>query len=638
MSNSLIKNLKDLEENKQELIDYINEKLNIAGLENSNLNLNSSWEEFQNLIQNLNLHEPLDDEVDQALSMYLSDSFTGKIILNTDVKEYSFYNRTSLKEVELTKENTTLGSYSFYNCPNLEKVNFENISSIGSYSFAECYGLKDSILLNASTINNRAFYFNINNTKMNISEFILTENVKTVGEYAFYSTINDYEILCEHPSKPSNFNSRWAYNAKKIYWNCKLKPYFFEFNNGDPSIHVTTRLLRELPEIEFSKEGYYFDDWYIDSDFSEKVILPYSSSKEIPVLYARWLKNIHFIVVDIEHDNLEIDLGIIPVNNFSDLTNSKIGYTINGFYLDSLLENKITDVMELDSQLIEPTIYIKGTELIIYEFEYTGTEQQAILPAGIYKLECWGAQGVTSTNNISSTRTYDKGGYSSGILTLEEPLQLYVYVGGRPYYDALGDKPQSTIYGGWNGGGGKYSGSSHNDNGPGAGATDMCLIRSDMIFESNSYRRSQESYLSRLIVAGGAGGGRNDYEDCVGGYAPSHSINGYNKAAGMTSGAHFGYGNVGSSQSDDRSGGGAGWYGGQGNDDSHGGGGSSFVWSIEHSQYIPSNYSVNIKYQLKDIKCLSGKEEQLSPLNVIEKGHSGNGYARISKISNLEIN
>ena len=47
------------------------------------------------------------------------------------------------------------------------------------------------------------------------------------------------------------------------------------------------------------------------------------------------------------------------------------------------------------------------------------------LTPGTYKLECWGAQGG-GTNG-----TPGKGGYSTGILTLNSPTQLSVYVGGQ---------------------------------------------------------------------------------------------------------------------------------------------------------------------------------------------------------------
>ena len=53
---------------------------------------------------------------------------------------------------------------------------------------------------------------------------------------------------------------------------------------------------------------------------------------------------------------------------------------------------------------------------------YTGNKVSITLPAGRYCLECWGAQG----GYRSSTEYGGKGGYSKGILTLEEYVDIVV--------------------------------------------------------------------------------------------------------------------------------------------------------------------------------------------------------------------
>lgn len=63
-----------------------------------------------------------------------------------------------------------------------------------------------------------------------------------------------------------------------------------------------------------------------------------------------------------------------------------------------------------------------------FKFNYTGNVQSVDLPAGKYKLQCWGAQGGRSYKGSSGAGS--KGGYSEGVLTLTSPKTLYVFVGG----------------------------------------------------------------------------------------------------------------------------------------------------------------------------------------------------------------
>lgn len=148
-----------------------------------------------------------------------------------------------------------------------------------------------------------------------------------------------------------------------------------------------------------------------------------------------------------------------------------------------------------------------------FNFEYTGAVQSVDLPAGTYKCQCWGAQGGRSCK--SSSYTGSKGGYSEGILTLTEPKTIYVFVGGQGSYGSSA----SIVNGGWNGGGGSVGRSSYTSGGTygysypacGGGATDMCTVSSSMSYSSGRTQRSQDSLLSRFIVAGGGAGGSYAY-------------------------------------------------------------------------------------------------------------------------------
>lgn len=135
----------------------------------------------------------------------------------------------------------------------------------------------------------------------------------------------------------------------------------------------------------------------------------------------------------------------------------------------------------------------------VLNYAYTGSYQEVTLPAGQYKLQCWGAQGGSNAAASSygiTAKAGGKGGYSEGIITLFSKTTVRVYVGGQGTSSA----------GGFNGGGSTTGSSTYNASneqgvsrmGGGGGATDI--------------RLSDGALLSRMIVAGGGSGGAMCYQ------------------------------------------------------------------------------------------------------------------------------
>ena len=99
---------------------------------------------------------------------------------------------------------------------------------------------------------------------------------------------------------------------------------------------------------------------------------------------------------------------------------------------------------------------------------------------GIYKIECWGAQGSNILDKVGG-----KGGYCSGNIQLSKAKTLYIYVGAQS--------------GGFGGGGVSADSERANNFGnDGGGATDVRLI--------NGNFKDFNSLKSRIIVAAGGGG------------------------------------------------------------------------------------------------------------------------------------
>lgn len=263
----------------------------------------------------------------------------------------------------------------------------------------------------------------------------------------------------------------------------------------------------------------------------------------------------------------------------------------------------------------------------ILNYGYTGAVQTVTLPKGIYKLECWGAQG-----GYRSGSSYGgKGGYSVGTLTLTAKTTVYIRSGGS------GNTGKTN--GGFNGGGKRVS-----YNGGGGGS---------------DIRIGQDSLYARVIVAGGGGsdGASSKKGGYGGGKTAGAATDGYGSGGGagtQTSGGSGGSGNSGTfgvggeglyRKSGYGGAGGGGWYGGggtypdsSGDDDKGGGGGSGYVYTSSTASNYPSGCLLNSAYYLTEAKTIAGNASMPSTSGSTETGHQGNGYVRITVIKVQSLN
>lgn len=261
----------------------------------------------------------------------------------------------------------------------------------------------------------------------------------------------------------------------------------------------------------------------------------------------------------------------------------------------------------------------------ILNFDYTGAVQAIALPKGIYKLECWGAQGgYSSSNSGIEVGMGGKGGYSVGTITLNQKTPIYIYAGGVGSISGNGKAD-----GGFPNGGSSWASNTSEGAGGGGGSSDI--------------RIGTDSLHARVIVAGGGGGGGEDNE--TGGYGGGETggISGSGTPGSQT--APSGYFGIGGHTSYDGGGGGGGWYGacpagGQttpatsnsGDDTSGSPGGSGYVYTSSTAKNYPNGCLVNSTHYLTNAKTIAGNTSFPSPSGTSETGHSGNGYCRITVI------
>jgi hypothetical protein len=282
---------------------------------------------------------------------------------------------------------------------------------------------------------------------------------------------------------------------------------------------------------------------------------------------------------------------------------------------------------------------------------YSGTYKTITLPAGTFKLECWGAQG-----GYRSSSTYGGlGGYSYGTLTLSLSTLLYLYSGGSGGNSST--STGSVVAGGFNGGGYRYGYKG------GGGGSDI--------------RISSTSLYSRVIVAGGGGsdgassktgmygggtsGGSStqsytSYSDYCGkggtqtysGYSSSYTAT-TQVTTGLTSQntdyyGGFWFGGSGVTYANGFGGaGGGGWYGGSGtvpdssaDDDRGGGGGSGYVYTSSTYSNYPSGCTLNSTYYLSDASTIAGNTSFTDYSGSTVTGHSGDGAIRITILTLIQ--
>lgn len=292
----------------------------------------------------------------------------------------------------------------------------------------------------------------------------------------------------------------------------------------------------------------------------------------------------------------------------------------------------------------------------VMNFDYTGSVQTATLAPGRYKLECWGAQGGNSNQSNGTYGNGGKGGYSTGILNVSTNTTIYITVGGQGQNGVL----NTRTAGGFNGGGDGYGTHNFGVGGGGGGASDISLT--SPVFSHSSYFinniRDTNSLLSRIIVAGGggsagydvsnnaanggAGGGTTGQDGLsnrvyhgTGGKQTTFGTGGSSEEPNRYSvQAKFGCGASASNSTDVAPGGGGGWYGGGLHCDSAGGG-SGYVYTPTTASNYPSGCLLNSAYYLSNAQTIAGNQSFPSPTGGTETGHSGNGYVRITKLTNI---
>ena len=134
----------------------------------------------------------------------------------TSIGGYAFYKCTKLTGVTIPDAVTSIGNHAFEDCSGLTSVTIGNaVTSIGNSAFSDCNGLTSvtipdavtnigvsafsgcssliKVTINSNAIVTKAYTssFNLNHTfGSQIAEYVLGEDVTSIGDYAFYNSTN----------------------------------------------------------------------------------------------------------------------------------------------------------------------------------------------------------------------------------------------------------------------------------------------------------------------------------------------------------------------------------------------------------------------------------------------------------------
>lgn len=305
--------------------------------------------------------------------------------------------------------------------------------------------------------------------------------------------------------------------------------------------------------------------------------------------------------------------------------NSKHPTDSEGKYVGTLVATNVSPSFCYEADLYPPTY-----------FSSTGLEETYVVPqTGVYLLEVWGAQGGVA----KETYTGGYGGYSRGIVTLNQGTTLYINVGGQG----------NTSAGGYNGGakGGNDTGTG------GGGATSIAKVSGLLSTLSNN--------IDDILIVAGGGGGADGYDTGAfggdgGGYLGSSSTKTrderhiFSAGGSQTAGGKFyeeipgnqyytatsgSFGQGGPSYYKYGGGGGGGFYGGGGGSASQnynvaGGGGSGYIGNPLLSEKVMYCFNCAISDD-EDTKTVSTNCIKENAATFCAK--IGSGAAQITQLS-----
>lgn len=272
------------------------------------------------------------------------------------ISEALFFCCSQLTTIHIPDSVSSIQSYAFYHCRNLETIRIPvSVTSIGVYAFDGCpssmtvtySGSKkqwdkitgtDELPNNPLVCNKLEATFNPDNGEPTVTKFIdndknskFTELVPepTKENYTFAGWYNGDEKFdfTTVPTGDVTLTAKWTAND-----------YYVSFvtEHGDPPTSQNVKYNGTAKDPgKLSEEGYTFDGWYTDDNYSTKFDFtkPITSNTTV---YAKWTANDYEVRFVTEHSDAPASQNVKYNGTASDPGKLKEeGYTFIGWYTDA---------------------------------------------------------------------------------------------------------------------------------------------------------------------------------------------------------------------------------------------------------------------------------------------------------------
>ena len=296
-----------------------------------------------------------------------------------NISMFLFHNCSQLTTIQIPDSVPSIQDYAFGNCISLETIHIPvSVTSIGNRAFAGCpssmtvtySGSKkqwDSItgkdeLLNIPLVCNKLeATFNPDNGDPTVTKFI--DNDKN----------SKFEELVPEPTKENYTFAGW-YNGNEKFdfttvptgdvtltakWTAKDYEVSFVTEHGDPPTSQNVKYNGTADDPgKLTEEGYTFDGWYTDDNYSKKFDFTQPIKRNTTV-YAKWTANDYEVSFVTEHGNAPTSQNV-PYNGTAKDpgTLTAEGYTFVGWYADDNYSKKFDFTQPIKSNT---TVYAKWT-------------------------------------------------------------------------------------------------------------------------------------------------------------------------------------------------------------------------------------------------------------------------------------
>jgi uncharacterized repeat protein (TIGR02543 family) len=203
------------------------------------------------------------------------------------------FNSSNVTKLILSSTVKEIGDYAFYDNYDIEEVVCnEGLEKIGYQAFRYSSLTTINIPSTVTEVGDQAF-----NGSSLTGVITLGENLSSVGYRAFYTSY-PLTFIVIASERPEGWDTSWCRDQSgyaTILWGFTGEEitYTFESNGGSAVDNIVSGMPITLPEGP-TREGYYFQGWYDNAEFTGAAISGSYYNSEKTTFYAKWMSQAEY--------------------------------------------------------------------------------------------------------------------------------------------------------------------------------------------------------------------------------------------------------------------------------------------------------------------------------------------------------